>query len=73
MDDGCLIDGCEGIVNQVTHTRYLGGFPFVLIPTDPQNYSQKAEETYSPNEDKVTTGLGVAGIVADNLEQGLYY
>jgi RHS repeat-associated protein len=73
MDDGCLIDGCEGNRNLITHTLYLGGFPFVLIPTDPQNYSQKAEETYSPNEDKLNAVLGVAGVGADALEQGHYY
>ena len=73
MDDGCLIDGCEGNKNLITHTLYLGGFPFVLIPTDPQNYSQKAEETYSTNEDKVNTVLGAAGLGVEALEQGLYY
>jgi hypothetical protein len=73
MDDGCLIDGCEGNRTLITHTLYLGGFPFVLIPTDPQNYSQKAEETYSPNEDKLNAVLGVAGVGADALEQGHYY
>ena len=73
MDDGCLIDGCEGNRNLITHTLYLGGFPFTLIPSSPQSYSQKAEETFSTNEDKVTTGLGAAGIAVDILEQGLYY
>jgi hypothetical protein len=73
MDDGCLIDGCEGNRILITHTLYLGGFPFVLIPTDPQNYSQKAEQTYSMNEDKVNAVLGAAGLVADALEQGHYY
>jgi len=73
MDDGCLIDGCKGNRNLIIHSLYLGGFPFVLIPTDPQNYSQKAEETYSTNEDKVNAILGAAGLGADALEQGLYY